>query len=249
MDTNYYNMEFGGIANDGTPYVVYPKTKTSNVFNSSKTSLDTIINNLNDAISGKASSNHNHDNTYLKLSGGTLTGQLTSRSIIPSSSLSYSLGSSSSFFNYVYARYLRPGTTGSGYVGSSSYKYSSGYINTLYTTGGSVASGNGCAVNGGQVYTAINNAFSNSKLFYAGEAGSSGASFSVTAGRTYIVITGHNSTANLNNIYMVRPNGQVWVMCSAGTSTPSVVLASTTLITVVAPGATVHVWILELPST
>jgi len=59
--------------------------------------------NLTCANIGAAAANHNHDSSYLKLSGGALTGTLTSRSITPSANNSYSLGTSNNKWNYVYA--------------------------------------------------------------------------------------------------------------------------------------------------
>lgn len=59
--------------------------------------------NLTCANIGAATANHNHDASYLKLSGGTLTGSLTGQNIVPSATNSYSLGSSSAKWNYVYA--------------------------------------------------------------------------------------------------------------------------------------------------
>lgn len=48
-------------------------------------------------------SDHNHDTTYLKLGGGTLTGTINSQNIIPTATNTYSLGSSSFKWKNVYA--------------------------------------------------------------------------------------------------------------------------------------------------
>lgn len=59
--------------------------------------------NLTCANIGAADANHNHDTSYLKLSGGTLTGNLIGRTITPSADNSYNLGASSAKWSYVYA--------------------------------------------------------------------------------------------------------------------------------------------------
>lgn len=59
--------------------------------------------NLTCANIGAADANHNHDTSYLKLSGGTLTGNLIGRTIIPSADNSYNLGVSNAKWSYVYA--------------------------------------------------------------------------------------------------------------------------------------------------
>nr|DAF81074.1 MAG TPA: Dec protein, OB-Fold, Decoration, VIRAL PROTEIN [Caudoviricetes sp.] len=59
--------------------------------------------NLTCANIGAATVNHNHDTSYLKLSGGTLTGNLIGRTITPSADNSYNLGASSAKWSYVYA--------------------------------------------------------------------------------------------------------------------------------------------------
>ena len=68
--------------------------------------------NLTCANIGAATANHNHDASYLKLSGGTLTGSLTGQNIVPSATNSYSLGSSSAKWNYVYANKIVGTLTG-----------------------------------------------------------------------------------------------------------------------------------------
>lgn len=59
--------------------------------------------NLTCANIGAAETNHNHDTSYLKLSGGTLTGTLTGQTIKPSINGSYTLGASNAKWSYVYA--------------------------------------------------------------------------------------------------------------------------------------------------
>ncbi len=59
--------------------------------------------NLTCANIGAAETNHNHDTSYLKLSGGTLTGTLTGQTIKPSTNGSYTLGASNAKWSYVYA--------------------------------------------------------------------------------------------------------------------------------------------------
>ncbi len=59
--------------------------------------------NLTCANIGAATSDHNHDTSYLKLSGGTLTGTLTGRAIKPSANGSYALGASDAKWSYIYA--------------------------------------------------------------------------------------------------------------------------------------------------
>lgn len=59
--------------------------------------------NLTCANIGAADANHNHDTSYLKLSGGTLTGNLIGRTITPSADNSYNLGVSNAKWSHVYA--------------------------------------------------------------------------------------------------------------------------------------------------
>lgn len=59
--------------------------------------------NLTCANIGAATANHNHDTSYLRLSGGTLTGNLIGRTITPSADNSYNLGASNAKWSYVYA--------------------------------------------------------------------------------------------------------------------------------------------------
>lgn len=59
--------------------------------------------NLTCANIGAATANHNHDTSYLKLSGGTLTGDLISHAVKPSANDTYTLGASNAQWSYVYA--------------------------------------------------------------------------------------------------------------------------------------------------
>lgn len=59
--------------------------------------------NLTCANIGAAEVNHNHDTSYLKLSGGTLTGDLISHAVKPNANDTYALGTSNAQWSYVYA--------------------------------------------------------------------------------------------------------------------------------------------------
>lgn len=59
--------------------------------------------NLTCANIGAAEANHNHDTSYLKLSGGTLIGDLISHAVKPSANDTYTLGASNAQWSYVYA--------------------------------------------------------------------------------------------------------------------------------------------------
>lgn len=63
--------------------------------------LDGVTSNIQTQLNGKADSSHTH--SYLPLSGGTLTGTVTSRAIQPSANNSYNLGTSDYKYNTVYA--------------------------------------------------------------------------------------------------------------------------------------------------
>jgi hypothetical protein len=72
-------------------------------------------------------SSHNHDATYLALSGGTLTGTLTSRTVQPSANDAYDLGTTGLYFNHLYVRKLHTDQI----VGTPSYTHDH---NDLYYT-------------------------------------------------------------------------------------------------------------------
>lgn len=78
MATKYYNMPITTVDKDGNPCIIYPKTKTSNIYNTSGQSLDTIITNLNTAINGKASSSHTHSASQITGLGTAATKAWTS---------------------------------------------------------------------------------------------------------------------------------------------------------------------------
>lgn len=63
--------------------------------------LDGVTSSIQTQLNAKAPSSHTH--SYLPLSGGTLTGTLTSRAITPSATNTYNIGSSSLKFANVYA--------------------------------------------------------------------------------------------------------------------------------------------------
>ena len=63
--------------------------------------VDGVTSNIQTQLNGKAASSHTH--SYLPLSGGTLTGTLTSRAITPSATNTYNIGTSSMKFANVYA--------------------------------------------------------------------------------------------------------------------------------------------------
>ena len=58
----------------------------------------------------------NYNSYALPLSGGTLTGTLISRDVRPSANVSYSLGTSSYYYNYVYAKYFKKNGSSDSYV-------------------------------------------------------------------------------------------------------------------------------------
>lgn len=97
--------------------------------------------NLTCANIGAAAANHNHDGSYLKLSGGTLTGTLTSRAIAPSANNSYSLGTSNSKWNYVYATTFVGNLTGNveGNATSATNAQSANKFNNTVTLAGDIS--------------------------------------------------------------------------------------------------------------
>ena len=87
--------------------------EVTGVKGNAETSYRTGNVNLTCANIGAATSDHNHDTSYLKLSGGTLTGELTGRTIKPSADNSYTLGASNAKWSYVYATKFVGNLTGS----------------------------------------------------------------------------------------------------------------------------------------
>ena len=63
--------------------------------------LDGVTSNIQTQLNGKASSSHSH--SYLPLSGGTLTGNLTARTIAPAADSTYNIGSSTVRYANIYA--------------------------------------------------------------------------------------------------------------------------------------------------
>ena len=63
--------------------------------------LDGVTSSIQAQLNGKASSSHSH--SYLPLSGGTLTGNLTARTITPAADSTYNIGSSTVRYANVYA--------------------------------------------------------------------------------------------------------------------------------------------------
>lgn len=63
--------------------------------------LDGVTSSIQTQLNGKASSSHSH--SYLPLSGGTLTGNLTARTITPAADSTYNIGSSSMRYANIYA--------------------------------------------------------------------------------------------------------------------------------------------------
>lgn len=73
--------------------------------------------NLTPANIGAAAANHTHD--YLPLAGGTLTGNLSSRQIAPSSTNSYTLGTSSLQWSNIYATVFTGNLNGNAVTATS----------------------------------------------------------------------------------------------------------------------------------
>lgn len=78
-----------------------PTSHTHTGFAAESHNHDSTYSKISHTHSEYASSSHNHDSTYLKLSGGTLTGTLTARSINPSANNTYELGTESMKWHYV----------------------------------------------------------------------------------------------------------------------------------------------------
>ena len=63
--------------------------------------LNTLTGNVQTQLNGKAASNHTH--SYLPLAGGTLTGNITARTITPAADSTYNIGSSTVRYANIYA--------------------------------------------------------------------------------------------------------------------------------------------------
>ena len=86
----------------------------------------------------------NYSSYALSLSGGTLTGTLISRDVRPSANLSYSLGTSSYYYNYVYANYFKKSGSSDSYVllGGGGHKAVSDFAPNNVATLSSSGTGN-----------------------------------------------------------------------------------------------------------
>ena len=86
----------------------------------------------------------NYSTYALPLSGGTLTGTLISRDVRPSANLSYSLGTSSYYYNYVYAKYFKKSGSSDSYVllGGGGHKAVSDFAPNNVATLSSSGTGN-----------------------------------------------------------------------------------------------------------
>lgn len=103
------------LRSDGTWAVPPDTTYTLDSFGITATAeelnyCDGVISNIQTQLDSKADAAHTHN--YLPLSGGTLTGALTSTSITPSADSAYDLGSSSVGYRNVYADTFTGNLTG-----------------------------------------------------------------------------------------------------------------------------------------
>lgn len=96
--------------------------------------------NLTCANIGAATANHNHDTSYLRLSGGTLTGNLIGRTITPSADNSYNLGASNAKWSYVYATKFVGNLTGNveGNATSATNAQSANKLNNTVALSGDI---------------------------------------------------------------------------------------------------------------
>lgn len=96
--------------------------------------------NLTCANIGAATANHNHDTSYLKLSGGTLTGDLISHAVKPSANDTYALGASNAKWSYVYATKFVGNLTGNveGNATSATNAQSANKFNNTVTLSGDI---------------------------------------------------------------------------------------------------------------
>ena len=96
--------------------------------------------NLTCANIGAATANHNHDTSYLKLSGGTLTGDLISHAVKPSANGTYTLGASNAKWSYVYATKFVGNLTGNveGNATSATNAQSANKFNNTVTLSGDI---------------------------------------------------------------------------------------------------------------
>lgn len=96
--------------------------------------------NLTCANIGAAKVDHNHDTSYLKLSGGTLTGDLISHAVKPSANDTYTLGASNAQWRYVYATKFVGNLTGNveGNATSATNAQSANKFNNTVTLNGDI---------------------------------------------------------------------------------------------------------------
>lgn len=96
--------------------------------------------NLTCANIGAAKDNHNHDASYLKLSGGTLTGDLISHAVKPNANGTYALGASNAQWSYVYATKFVGNLTGNveGNATSATNAQSANKFNNTVTLSGDI---------------------------------------------------------------------------------------------------------------
>lgn len=89
---------------------------------------------------GAATVGHNHDTSYLKLSGGTLTGDLISHAVKPSVNDTYTLGASNAKWSYVYATKFVGNLTGSveGNATSATNAQSANKLNNTVALSGDI---------------------------------------------------------------------------------------------------------------
>lgn len=190
-----------------------------------------------------ATAGHDHDSTYLKLSGGTLTGDLNGTSIKLSGGLrewtdseiasvyvlnaagSYSRGTViNSTANRWYFRSWSPNTSYWEQFQLPNPTATSGTTGTTYsilTTKAAVTVGQG-GTGATSEAAARTNLGVNGKEWNASNLGSfntTAASITLPQAGSWLIITGHNSTASLNSVFMVRTSGnRVWGIASAGTT-------------------------------
>ena len=103
------------LRSDGTWAVPPDTTYTLDSFGVTATAeelnyCDGVTSNIQTQLDSKAAASHTHD--YLPLSGGTLTGTLTSTSINPSADSAYDLGTSSQRYRNIYADTFTGNLTG-----------------------------------------------------------------------------------------------------------------------------------------
>lgn len=189
------------------------------------------------ASSSFASAGHNHDSAYLKLSGGTLTGELKVNSDInrrgsgyiffakaTDASDKFRAGLAVTSANRLYFRSAK--TDGATYHDvfylptPENTSTSADAVYYILTTKAAVTVAQG----GTGATTAVNartNLGVNGKEWNDCNLGSfntTGATITLPSAGTWLIITGHNSTASLNTVWIVRTGGnKVFGLAAAGT--------------------------------